>query len=216
MNGRLVSRAAAALAAGLALAAVARPEAFASAHWKSKIEMEGGGGGGDGRGGRMPMPAEYEIWMKAGKMRMKADAEGMKINMLRSGEDTYNWVEGQGTGMKSRSSTARRGGRPTHDYVNQVDAIRARGKKVGAEKVDGHACEVWEYEDEQGEKGKYWLAQDLQSFPVQAVRQTPRGKVTYHNSDIQIPAPVSDDMFSLPKDVEFRDMSEMMKGRPSN
>ena len=216
MNGRLVSRAAAALAAGLALAAVARPETFVSAHWKSKIEMEGGvgGGGGEGREGRMPMPTEYEIWLKAGKMRLRAEAGGMKINMLRSGDDTYNWVDGQGTGMRGRASTARRGGRPTQDYVNQVDEIRAKGKKVGAEKVDGHACEVWEYEDEQGEKGKYWLAQDLKGFPVQAVRETPRGKVTYHNTDIQIPASVSDDMFAVPKDVEFRDMSEMMKGRP--
>jgi hypothetical protein len=216
MNGRIVSRAAAALAAGLALAVVARPETFASAHWKSKIEMEGGGGGGtgEGRGGRMPMPTAFEIWVKAGKMRMKADAGEMKMNMLRLGEDNYTWVDGTGQGMKSSSSVSKRGGRPNHDYINKIDSVRSKGKKVGTETVDGHPCEIWEYDGGEGDRGKYWLAQDLKNFPIKIIAETPQGKTTYHNTDIQIPGTVSDDMFLIPKDVTFRDMSEMMQGRP--
>ncbi|MGH9316141.1 MAG: hypothetical protein ACRD1P_03400 [Thermoanaerobaculia bacterium] len=214
MKWRPVSRAIAAFSASLALAAVARPESFASAHWKSKIEMEGGGGGGEGRGGRMPMPTEFEIWTKAGKMRMKADAGEMKMNMLQLGEESYNWVDGTGQGMKSNLSASKRGGRPSHDYINKIDTVRAKGKKVGTETVDGHPCEVWEYDGGEGDRGKYWLAQDLKNFPVKIVSETPRGKTTYRNTDIRIPASVSDDMFVVPKDVVFHDMSEMMQGRP--
>src|SRR5437870_1379067 len=82
------------LPVGFAVAPAARAiEGFASAHWKSKIEMEGGR-----QGGRMP--SELEIWMKSGKMRMKTSAGGMEMNILKLGDDMYNWAEGQPTGMK--------------------------------------------------------------------------------------------------------------------
>ena len=216
MKRRIVLRAAAGLAAGLALAAVARPQTFASAHWKSKIEAEGGGGGGsrEGRGDRTPMPTEFEIWVKAGKMRLKADAGGMKMNILHLGQVNYTWMDGTDQGMRINASMTKRSSRPNHDYIDKIDTVRTKGKKVGTETVDGHPCEIWDYDGGEGDRGKYWLAQDLQNFPIKVVTETPRGKMTYHNTDIQIAASVSDDMFVLPKDVTFRDMSEMMQGRP--
>ena len=212
MKWRAVSRAGVAFAAGLAITSVARPEMFPSAHWKSKIEVEGGGGG-EGRSGRQ-MPTDFEIWVKAGKMRLKADAGEMKMNMLHLGEETYTWVDGTGQGMKISSAMSKRGGRPSHDYVNRIEAVRSKGKKVGTETIDGHACEIWDYDGGEGDKGKYWLAQDLKFFPIKVVAETPRGKTTYHNTDIQIPGSAPDDLFVLPKDITFRDMSEMMQGRP--
>jgi len=158
------------------------------------------------------MPTDYEIWLKGGQMRMKANASGMTIHMLKVGDDLYNWMDGQGMGMKMTAGANRRG-RATQDYVNQVDVIRAKGKKTGTETIDGHPCEIWEYAGEQGDshKGTYWLATDLKNFPVKAIRETERGKVTYHNSDIEIPAKVSDDLFAVPKDIVFRDMGEMQR-----
>ena len=213
MNGRNSLRAVAVFAAGLALAAVARPEMFPSAHWKSKIEVEGGGGG-EGRSGRMPMPTEFEIWVKAGKMRLKGDAGEMKMNMLHLGDLNYTWMDGTGQGMKINASMTKRGSRPNHDYIDKIETVLAKGKKVGTEKIDGHPCEIWDYDGGEGDRGKYWLAQDLKNFPVKIVSETTRGKTTYHNTDIQIPGTVPDDMFVLPRDVTFRDMSEMMQGRP--
>jgi hypothetical protein len=215
MSWRTVTRTTAFCAAALGLAAGAGAQAFASAHWKSKIDVEGAPAaeGREGRGGRAP--SDYEIWMKAGKMRMKASAGGMAMNMLKQGDNMYTWVDGTGQGMKINVAMGQRDGRPTHDYVNKVDDIRAKGKKVGSERIDGHPCDIWEYQSDKGEKGRYWLAQDLKGFPVQAVVEPARGgKVTYHNTDIQIPASVSDDMFALPRDVEFRDISEMQRGGP--
>lgn len=216
MNWKVVTRAGLALTVGLAIAAIARPEMFPSAHWKSKIEVEGGGGGSgsEGRAGRMPMPTEFEIWVKAGKMRLKADAGEMKMNMLHLGEENYTWMDGTGQGMRVSSAMSKRGGRPSHDYINKIETVRTKGKKVGAETIDGHPCEIWDYDGGEGDRGKYWLATDLKNFPVKIITETPRGKTTYHNTDIQIPGSVSDDMFALPKDITFRDMSEMMQGRP--
>ena len=217
MRRRATTRVVAVCAAALALPALAFAQAFGAAHWKSKIEMEGvpSREGRESRGGRMP--SEYEVWMKGGDMRMKADADGMAIDMLKKGDAMYTWMAGTGQGMKFPAGASARGGRSGQDYVNRIDEIRAKGKKVGAEKIDSHPCEIWEYQNETGEKGKYWLAQDLKGFPIQAVIEPARGgKVTYHNSDIQIGGSVPDDLFVLPKDVDFHDMSEMQGQPPRN
>ena len=195
-------------AAGMVLLAAAAPaQKFDAAHWKSQIEVEGGQAGAR-------MPSEYEIWLKGGTMRMKADAMGVSMNMLKLGNEMYTWSEGQTTGMKMNIGASQRANRSNSDYVNRVDEIRTKGKKVGAETLDGHPCEVWEYTDDHGNHGKYWLAQDLKNFPVKAVTESSASKVTYHNTDIQVPATISDEMMTLPKGVDFQDMSEMMRGAP--
>ena len=196
-------------AAGVILLAAAGASAqkFDAAHWKSQIDMEGGRQGGG-------MLSEYEIWMKGGTMRMKAELAGVAMNMLKLGDQTYTWADGAATGMKTNIAASRRTNRANSDYINRIEEYRAKGKKIGNETLDGHPCEIWEHTDEYGNHGKYWLAQDLKNFPVQAIVDSPGSKVTYHNKDIQIPATIPDSMMAIPKDVDFQDMSEMMKGTP--
>ena len=205
MTSRTLGSAAAILV--LAASGAFGQQAFTSAHWKTTIEVEGGK-----QGGRMP--AEYEIWIKEGKMRMKGDAAGMPFNMLKIGDEKYTWTEGQAIGMKMTAAMNRRPDRPSADYVNRIELYRTKGKQVGSETIDGHPCEIWEYTDEQGTHGRYWLAKELKFFPVQAVVERAGSKITYHNRDIQIPAADVDAMMALPSDVQFQDMSEMMKGMP--
>ncbi len=203
-NGQAVCRIAAA-AGVFALSAVAAPaQRFDAAHWKSQITVEGREAG--------RMPSDSEIWIKGGKMRVKTNVSGNSMNMLKLGDEMYTWTEGQGTGMKMNAAMQQRSPRPSSDYVNRIDEYRTKGKKVGTETVDGHPCEIWDYTDEHGTHGRYWLAQDLKNFPVKAVTESAGSKVTYHNTDIQIPATISDSMLVVPSNVHFQDMSEMMKG----
>jgi hypothetical protein len=196
----------------LALAAVAlgsalEAQSFATAHWRSRTQMEGGPQG--------DATTEAEIWMKDKKIRMKMAVMGMNMNMIKAGDLVYQWQEGQTTGMKIAASI-RRGGAPA-DYVDKIENVRTKGKKVGAETVEGHPCDVYEYEEktERGpQKEKFWLAKDLKNFPVRYQAETGAMKITTTNTDIDLAAPVSDSMMAPPENVKFQDMSEMMKGRP--
>jgi outer membrane lipoprotein-sorting protein len=195
--------------AAVALASALRAQPFASAHWKSKTQMEGGPQG--------DVTTDAEIWMKDKKIRMKMAIMGMDMNMVRTGDFVYQWQEGQSTGMKIPTTVRRRGG-PSTDYVSKIEDVRAKGKKVGTETVEGHPCDIYEYEEttERAQKEKYWLAKDLKNFPIRYQAQTGDTKITTTNSDVDLAAAVSDSMMTPPDKVQFRDMSEMMKGMPRN
>jgi uncharacterized protein DUF4412 len=204
MSWRVVRRAAVALLAAMATAAVTRAESFVSAHWKSKFEIEGNRQG--------PSSGEYEIWTKGGKMRMKGEMGKVTMNMLKISDDLYTWTDGQGQGMKINVAAAKQQNRPSHDYIHRIEEFKSKGKKVGSETLDGHPCDIYEYDAEKGNHGRYWLARDLRDFPIKAVVEQNGMKVTYHNVKIEAPAMVADSMMEIPKDVEFQDLSEMMKG----
>lgn len=194
----------------MTLAGALRAQPFTSAHWKSRTQMEGGPQG--------DVTTDAEIWMKDKKIRMKMAIMGMDMNMVRTGDFVYQWQEGQATGMKIPTTVRRRGG-PSTDYVSKIEDVRAKGKKVGTETVDGHPCDVYEYEEtlERGpQKEKFWLAKDLKNFPIRYQAQTGDTKITTTNSDVDLGAAVSDSMMTPPDKVQFRDMSEMMKGMPRN
>src|SRR5215467_3780716 len=124
-----------ALAAGM-LAASLGAQGFSSAHWKSKSEMAGGPQG--------EMTTESELWTKDKKVRVKTKAMGMNINIVKAGDFLYQWQEGETSGMKMSANMRRRPGAST-DYLEKVEEIRTKGKKVGTETVDGHACDIYEY-----------------------------------------------------------------------
>lgn len=114
------------------------------------------------------------------------------------------------------SANARQRG-ASADYVNRIDDIRTKGKKLGTETVNGHACDIYEYTEtsERGRTAKqtYWLAKDLKNFPVKLMAEIGDAKVTTVNSDIELGAVVPDSMVTPPDNVKFQDMSQMMKGK---
>jgi len=166
-------------------------------------------------GSQGDMTTESELWMREKKVRVKTKAMGMNMNVVKSGDFVYQWQEGETTGMKMSTTMRRRAG-SSMDYVEKMEDIRTKGKKVGTETVDGHPCDVYEYSETAGERGpiqqKYWLARDLKNFPVKVVSETGGMKITTTNSDIEIGASVPDSMVTPPENVKFQDMSEMMKG----
>lgn len=198
-----------ALVLGACVGGSLQAQAFGSAHWKSKGEIEGAAQGA--------MATESELWMKDKKLRIVTTAMGMKMNIVKSGDFVYQWQDGQTTGMMMPAG-ARQRGSLSGDYVNRIDEVRAKGKKVATETFAGHPCDVYEY-TETTEKGRtakqtYWLAKDLKNFPVKFVADLGVAKMTTTNSDIELGASVPDSMVTPPENVKFRDMSEMMKDRP--
>ncbi|HXM78907.1 MAG TPA: DUF4412 domain-containing protein [Thermoanaerobaculia bacterium] len=180
-----------------------------SVHWKSTIEIEGG---------RQPSPGpiQAEMWLKQGRMRTKTAMMGMTMHMVKAGDTVYQWTEGEKTGMKMSAVAAQRhpgGG----DAANRIDEYRAKGKKIGAETIDGHPCEIYVLTTAATGAGgprkeTAWLASDLHYFPVKVITESDGGKQTTRNRDIEWNAAIPDAMVTPPKDVEFQDMSEMMKG----
>ncbi len=211
MNSRSLQSACPAVASlvlGICLAGPLLAQAFGSAHWKSKGEIEGGPQGS--------MTTESELWMKDKRVRIKTTTMGMKMNVVKSGDFVYQWQEGQTTGMKMSANGRQRGA--SADYVNRIEEVRAKGKKIGTETVNGHACDIYEYTEtsERGRTAKqtYWLARDLKNFPVKLVADVGDAKITTVNSDIDLGASVSNAMVTPPDDVKFQDMSEMRKSKP--
>ncbi|MEP7132593.1 MAG: hypothetical protein ABI914_05475 [Acidobacteriota bacterium] len=199
-------------AAGLLLAGAALAQWDGGAHWKSAMTIEGGPQA-------VPEVAS-EIWLqKDGRMRMKSSVMGINMNTITAGDTVYQWTEGGREGMKINSVAA---GRPhaTGDYARRILEYRTKGHKIGAEAVDGHRCEIYELvtpaEGAQKErKEKVWLATDLKNFPVKVVVETSGMTMTSLNSEVQLNASVPDGMVTVPADIQFRDMSEMIKqGRP--
>jgi len=196
---------------GICLTGPLQAQAFGSAHWKSRGEIAGGPQGS--------MTTESELWMKDKKVRIKTTAMEMKVNLVKSGDFLYQWQEGQTTGVKISANARQRGA--SADYVNRIEDIRTKGKKLGSETVKGHACDIYEYTEtfERGRTAKqtYWLAKDLKNFPVKLMAEVGDAKMTTVNSDIELGAVVPDSMVTPPDNVKFQDMSEMMKGKsPKN
>jgi hypothetical protein len=212
LKTRLSNGAAVGLAA-LLLASALQAQAISSGHWKSKGRMEGGPQG--------EMNTESELWMKDKKVRIKTKVMGMEMNVVRAGDFVYQWQDGQTQGMKMPANVRRRSG-ASLDYIEKMDEIRTKGKKVGTETVDGHSCDIYEYTETPSEtetqgqrgpmKGKYWLARDLKNFPIKTVMENGDMTITTTNYDIKLNASVPDNLLTPPENVKFQDMSEMMKG----
>ena len=98
------------------------------------------------------MTTESELWMKEKKIRVKTKAMGMNVNVVKSGDIVYQWQEGETSGMKMSTAMRRRGG-ASMDSLEKIEEVRTKGKKVGAETVDGHPCDIYEYSETAGERG---------------------------------------------------------------
>jgi hypothetical protein len=95
-----------------------------------------------------------------------------------------------------------------------------KGKKIGAETMGGHPCEIFEYNEPGQERGgttkqTYWLAKDLKDFPIKVVSENGGIKRMTVNHDVELGARVPDSLLTPPEGVTFQDMSEMMKGMPA-
>jgi len=175
-----------------------------SAHWKSTIEVNGGEGAG---------PMQAEIWMTGGKLRMKTQVLGMTQNFLRSGNTIYQWTDGQKSGVKMSAAQGAASG-ASADYAVRIAEYRTKGRKTGAESLDGHPCEIYELSlpiaPGRTRKETVWLASDLHDFPLQVISESEGRRITSRNRDVSFTTPIPDAVMVLPADVLFRDLAEVL------
>ena len=195
-------------------------DAFFSATWRSTVRVEGASPGAVFESAR--------VWLKEGRIRVETVEKGRTSVALDAGGELYLWTEGEKTGLRLSPAAQAMSGRPSQGYARRAEEIRARGKAVGVEAVDGHPCDVVEDEAVGDEKGTYWLARDLRGFPVQArlerrlsvalpfgsARERRKTVLLVHNSEIRVDVPVPSPLLALPADVKFQDPSEVLTGRP--
>lgn len=220
MRIRRARRLAAALGVCAAISAAASAEGLPSARWKSTVTLAGARPG--------QALEESQIWLQDSRMRVEARGTGFeKTNVLEADGEVYVWTEGQTTGIKMQAGLAARGGRPSHGYVRRIEEIRARGQKIGVETEGGHPCDVYAFETPRDGKGIYWLAKDLQGFPVRAVVERrevlperpsvglSRVKLEYRNTDVRIPGKFPSSLLDVPATVQFQDVTELMLRGPA-
>jgi hypothetical protein len=167
---------------------------------------------------------EAEVWLLGSRMRIaERGSAGETTNVLDAGARVYVWVEGRTTGVAVTPVQAARG-RPLHGFVRRTGEIRSRGRSKGEELVDGHPCDVFDFESREVGKGTFWLARDLSDFPVKAVlerriflphsgKPASIDRVEYRNRDIRLGGPIPAALFEPPPGVRFEDVTEVFTGR---
>ena len=206
-------------AAGLAAGRTSAAERAHTAHWTSEVTREGA------RPGQFLQKAE--IWLSDGRFRIADRTPGVPPTDVLLVEDTvYLWEVGKTTGLKMPAGLARRSGRPWHDYAVRRTEVREAGKLMRSETRDGHPCDVVAYEYPPETKGTYWLARDLDDFPIRVelerpeamlpYRSRPTGtvRITYENREVRLGEKVDAARFAPPPGMKFDDASEILTGKP--
>ena len=220
-----LSRLARPVLALLTFAAAFRPgpaggaERASTIHWKTSVTREGA------RPGQFLQQAE--IWLSDGRFRIEDRTPGMPpTDLLVLDETVYLWEIGKTTGLKMPAGLARRTGRPWHDYARRRGEVREAGKLLRSETREGHACDVFAFEDPPETQGTYWLAKDLDDFPIrieierpEAVlpfRSRPTGtvRIVYENREVRPGEKTEAARFVAPPGMTFDDASEILTGHP--
>ena len=206
-------------AAGLVAGPTSAAERARTAQWKSEVTREGA------RPGQLLQNAE--IWLSDGRFRIADRTPGLPPTDVLVVEDTvYLWEVGKTTGLKMPSGLAHRSGRLWHDYALRRTEVRQGGKLVRSEARDGHPCDVLAYEYPPETKGTYWLARDLDDFPIRVEierpeamlpsRSRPTGtvRIAYENREVRLGEKLDPSRFAPPPGMKFDDASEILTGKP--
>ena len=198
------------------------PAAALSVHWKSAVTSS------EARPGDRLQVAE--LWIDGTRMRIEDRTPGSPpADALVTDAGVADlWHPGEKTGTRMTAGLARRSGRPWHDYALRLDEIRARGRIVGAEKLDGRLCDVVKVDGGAEGIATYWLARDIRDFPLRVVidrpvainpyKGTPLGRVKldYRNTEVRIPSGLDPSRYAPPADVRFDDIDQIfLRGRPA-
>lgn len=142
-------------------------------------------------------PMTQVVSVKKNKMRMEMSFQGVSsIGLVDLDTQTmYVYMPAQNMAMKVTMDQA------SKPATQEVSSIAANSpKKVGSETIDGIACDVYEYNFENG-TAKMWISKD-HGLPVR-VENTVEGIETtfeYKNYDF---SDIPDSMFELPGGVQI-------------
>ena len=160
-----------------------------------KYEIKGGG----------DMTLDMYVKDKNFKMDMKGMEEsGKKVDALMFIKDKFLYMVGEEGGKKMGMKFKVDDENNEFKDITQITEIKdqlSKAKKEGTEKILGYECDI--YKD--GDK-TMWVYKDMYLLKMTDPKSTMIATV------FEPDAKISDADLELPKDVEFQDMEELMKG----
>ena len=152
----------------------------------------------------MPM----EIWAKGNNLRSEISAGDQKIIVVQLGDTIYTFGPGSKQGNKTRFES----GLASHGLIEQIALVKAKGKKDSSQVVDGITYDQYAYDVDAPQEQALVLLEAKTSLPkdwVSVVKNGDSEPVAARTifRDMQANVDVPDDLFALPKGVEFSDVS---------
>ena len=136
--------------------------------------------------------------------RMEMIAQGQTAIILHNREGTFTVMPSEGMAMKTAVRPGQGPIRGAGHYAQYLQEQQA--ERIGAETVDGHACDIYRYTDpETRELTTVWVWKE-KMFPVKFETE---GMLT-ELSNIQIGEAIPDDASQLPAGVQVIDMGALM------
>ena len=139
--------------------------------------------------------------------RMETTAQGQTAIILHNREGTFTVMPSEGMAMKTALHPGQGPIRGAGNYAQYLQEQHA--ERIGAETVDGHACDIYRYTDaETGKLTTVWVWKE-KMFPVKFETEG----MLIEFSNIQIGAAIADETFQLPAGVQVMDMGALMNMR---
>ena len=140
--------------------------------------------------------------------KIRAEYKGqLDFVLISNGEKMYLYYPSSNSAMMLPVSNPQ--AQPSQDTLESLDYKNIPGlKSVGEETIEGHACEVYEYE-KNGNATKMWVAKDLQ-FPIKIQTAAEGRDVVILNRNVKKNVSLSDSVFELPSGAQVADMGNMM------
>lgn len=145
---------------------------------------------------------EYTMWVKEGNIRWEGFAEGQNLTYILNGSDqtAYIHIPSQGAAIKYNFSAAKEAvGKSPSDQASSIAQMNT--EILGNEVWDGKDCLVVKNVSSSGDETKWWIWAEY-GIPVKTRILSSEGEVIVTELR-NIEFSVSDDLFSLPEDVEI-------------
>ena len=188
------------LAATLAAALPAVAASPGRAHWKSEMT-----------GSALPTPVKVESWVKDGRQRtVTTTPVGTSTIIVKDGTA---WIRSGPLAMKMPVSRHRSATPQPVDYVQDLDALLASGKRLGTESLDGESCETWKVvltRDEGKVESVLWISPSLR-FPRQVTVKAERGDVRIRNHAIDLAGAIDDALFTPDTGIAWQDLGDVLR-----
>jgi hypothetical protein len=148
----------------------------------------------------MPM----EIWAKGKNVRSQIAAGDKKFVVIQLGDTIYSYGSGDATGSKTKFDS----GLAALGLIEQIALVKSKGKKDGSQVVAGVAYDEYKYDVDAPQEEAIVLLETNTSLPKDWLSMVRNGdgpavpaRTIYR--DMQANVDVPDELFELPKDVQF-------------
>jgi len=201
-----------AVAAGAAYGLAAAP--FKSAQFDVVSLMQGQGG---------QVTVTSKVWVKGNKARVELKHPLMgDLDVIADGKYIYQVSPSQKQATKTDQAKATGGRDAWQMFVANVEQLRQGARKVGSERIEGYACDIYTRRQSSGGETatlRAWITRSLQPpLPLKVVRQItiqrPNASLsqtqTVRIRRLRLNGDVPDRLFTLPSDVRVVPGQPMM------